>query len=82
MLFIVSHYELGLLGIKLKTSENIVGIAENYSLKLKPTAKVKIYEPDEILRDSYLIRAIIEVTEKNKCEIVYTLPSFFKQLGI
>jgi hypothetical protein len=82
MLFIVSHYELGLLGIKLKTSENIVGIAENYSLKLKPTAKVKIYEPDEVLRDSYLIRAIIEVTEKNKCEIIYTLPSFFKAIGI
>ena len=81
-LFIVSHYELGLLGIKLKTDENITGIAENYTLKIKPTAKVKIYKPDEDLREAYLIRAIIEIIEKEKCEIIYTLPSFFKTIGI
>ncbi len=82
ILFIVSHYELGLLGIKVKTDENITGIAENYSLKLKPTSKVKIYEPDEELKEVYLIRAIIEVTAKNQCEIIHTLPSFFKQLNL
>ncbi|MFW9898814.1 MAG: hypothetical protein ACFFDO_06090 [Candidatus Thorarchaeota archaeon] len=82
ILFIVSHYELGLLGIKLKTDENITGIAENYSLKLKPTAKLKIYEADEELKDTYLIRAIIEITAKNQCEIIYTLPAFFKQLNL
>ena len=82
ILFIVSHYELGVLGIKLKTDENITGIAENYSLKLKPTAKLKIYEADEELKDTYLIRAIIEVTAKNQCEIIYTLPAFFKQLNL
>jgi len=82
MLFIVYHYELGLLGIKLKTTENVTGIAENYTLKIKPTAKVKIYEPDETLKKSYLIRAIIEVTTKDKVQITYTLPSFFKQLNL
>ncbi|MFO7795274.1 MAG: hypothetical protein ACQERB_02740 [Promethearchaeati archaeon] len=82
ILFIVSHYELGLLGIRLKTEQSITGIAENYSLKIKPTAKFKIYEPDEDLRELYLIRAIIEIIGKNKCEIHYTLPSFFKQLNI
>ena len=82
MLFIVYHYELGLLGIKLKTTENVTGIAENYTLKIKPTAKVKIYEPDETLKESYLIRAIIEVTTKDKVQITYTLPSFFKQLNL
>ena len=82
LLFIVSHYELGLLGIKLKTDQNIVGIAENYSLKLKPTSKVKIYEADEEIKDTYLIRAVIEVTVKDQCEILYTLPSFFKQLNL
>ncbi|MFX1339479.1 MAG: hypothetical protein ACFFDK_12775, partial [Promethearchaeota archaeon] len=82
VLFIVSHYELGLLGVKVKTDENITGIAENYSLKLKPTCKVKIYEADEKLKDEYLIRAIIEVTVKDQCEIIYTLPSFFKQLNL
>ncbi len=82
ILFIVSHYELGLLGIKIMTDENIVGIAENYSLKLKPDSKVKIYAPETELMDVYLIRAIIEVIEKNKCEIIYTLPSFFKKLNI
>ncbi|MBD3215455.1 MAG: hypothetical protein GF311_22790 [Candidatus Lokiarchaeota archaeon] len=82
IMFIISHYDLGLLGIRLKTDQNITGIAENYSLKIKPTAKFKIYEPDENLRELYLIRAIIEITEKDKCEIHYTLPSFFKQLNI
>jgi len=82
ILFIVSHYELGLFGIKVKTNENITGIAENYTLKIRPTAKVKIYKPDEDLRNIYLIRAIIEITQENQCEIIYTLPSFFKSIGI
>ena len=82
ILFIVSHYELGLLGIKVKTSENVTGIAENYTLKIKPTAKAKIYEPDETLKNDFLIRAIIEITQKDKVEINYSLPSFFKQLNL
>lgn len=82
ILFIVSHYELGLLGIKLKTTENVTGIAENYTLKIKPTANVKIYEPEEELRNVFLIRAIIEVTNQNQVQIKYTLPSFFKQLNL
>ncbi|MFW9875258.1 MAG: hypothetical protein ACFFG0_19295 [Candidatus Thorarchaeota archaeon] len=81
-IFIVSVYELGLLGIKLKTSENITGIAENYTLKIKPTAKVKIYEPDEELKNDFLIRAIIEIPIKDQVQITYTLPSFFKQLNL
>ncbi|MHA1150319.1 MAG: hypothetical protein ACTSR8_18995 [Promethearchaeota archaeon] len=81
-LFIVSHYELGLLGFLIKTDEIITGIAENYSIKIKPGAKVKIYEPDEELKDNFLIRAIIEISGKDKCEIHYTLPSFFQQLNI
>ncbi|MFX1479097.1 MAG: hypothetical protein ACFFCI_13275 [Promethearchaeota archaeon] len=82
ILFIVSHYELGLLGVKLITSENVTGIAENYTLKIKPTATAKIYEPDENLRNQYLIRAIVEFTQKDQVQINYTLPSFFKQLNI
>ncbi|MFW9987023.1 MAG: hypothetical protein ACFFC3_00005 [Candidatus Odinarchaeota archaeon] len=82
MLFIVSHYELGLLGIKLKTTENVTGIAENYTLKIKPTAKLKIYEPEEDLKNDFLIRAVIEVSAKDQVNIIYTLPSFFKQLNL
>jgi len=82
ILFIISHYELGLLGIKLKTNENVTGIAENYTLKIKPTAKVKIYKPEESLRNSFLIRAIIEITNENQVQIKYTLPSFFKELNL
>lgn len=82
ILFIVSHYELGLLGVIVKTNENVTGIAENYTLKIKPTAKVKIYEPDEDLKNDYLIRAIIETTQKNQVKINYTLPTFFKQLNL
>ena len=81
-LFIVSHYELGLLGIIFKTDEVVTGIAENYTLRFKPTSKVKIYNPSERLKDTYLIRAIIEFTSKNECEIIYSLPSFFKALNI
>lgn len=82
MLFIVSHYELGLLGIKLKTTENVTGIAENYTLKIKQTATLKIYEPEEALKNDFLIRAVIEVTAKDQVNIIYTLPSFFKQLNL
>ncbi|MBD3193944.1 MAG: hypothetical protein GF317_02740 [Candidatus Lokiarchaeota archaeon] len=82
ILFIISHYDLGLLGLRVKTDENIVGIAENYSLKLKSSAKVKIYEADEDLKEQFLIRAIIEVQGKNQSEINYSLPSFFKQLNL
>ncbi|NHJ24617.1 MAG: hypothetical protein EAX89_08580 [Candidatus Lokiarchaeota archaeon] len=81
-LFIVSHYELGLLGIRLTSDENMTGIAENYTLKLKPSSKVKIYNPSEQLRDTYLIRAMIEVSSKNDCEVIYSLPSFFKTLNL
>ncbi len=82
ILFIISHYELGLLGIKLKTTENVTGIAENYTLKIKSTAKMKIYEPEEELRNVFLIRAVIEIINQNQVQIKYTLPSFFKQLNI
>ncbi len=82
ILFIVSHYELGLLGILVKTSDNVIGIAENYTLKIKSTAKAKIYEPEESLKNEYLIRAIIEITEKDQVKINYTLPTFFKQLNL
>ena len=67
---------------KLKTSENVTGIAENYTLKIKPTAKVKVYEPNEDLRNDFLIRAIIEITQKDQVQIKYSLPSFFKQLNL
>ena len=81
-LFIVSHYELGLFALKAKTSERITGIAENYTVKIKPTAKVRIYKPDENLRDRFLIRAIIEITAKDQMKIDYTLPAFFKKLNL
>ena len=82
ILFIVSHYELGLLGVSVKTDQKVTGIAENYTIKIKPTAKVKIYEPDEDLKNDYLIRAIVETTQKNQVKIIYSLPSFFKQLNL
>ncbi len=82
LLFIISHYELGLLAVRVKTDQNITGIAENYSLKIKPTAKVKIRNPEESLKEIYLIRAIIDIQGKDQCEINYTLPAFFKQLNL
>lgn len=82
ILFIVYHYELGLLGIKMKTSQKVTGIAENYTLRIKPTAKAKVYKPDEALRNKFLIRAIIEITTIDQVQITYSLPSFFKQLNL
>jgi rRNA maturation endonuclease Nob1 len=80
-LFIISHYELALLGVRIKTDQNITGIAENYSLKLSSHDKFKIYEPSEELKNTYLIRAIIEV-QGDDTEINYSLPTFFKQLNL
>jgi len=82
ILIIISHYELSLLGVSVKTDQKVTGIAENYTLKIKPTAKVKIYEPDEDLKNDYLIRAIVETTQKNQVKIDFSLPSFFKQLNL
>ena len=66
----------------MKISESVTGIAENYTVKIKPTAKVRIYKPDENLRDRFLIRAIIEITAKDQVKINYSLPTFFKQLNL
>ncbi len=82
ILFIVSHYELGLLGIRLKTDQNITGIAENYSLRIKPHTHIKIYDAENELKELYLIRAVIEIKEVDGVEILYSLPSFFKQLNL
>ncbi|MHA2131482.1 MAG: hypothetical protein ACW99L_16070, partial [Promethearchaeota archaeon] len=82
ILFIISHYDLGLFGIRVKTTDNVIGIAENYTLKIKPTAKAKIYEPDEDLKNTFLIRAIVEITQKNQVIINYSLPSFFKHMNL
>jgi len=68
--------------VLLKTNDTIIGIAENYTLKLKPTSKVKIYKPSEKLKDTFLIRAMIEPTQIDQCEIIYSLPSFFKTLNL
>jgi len=82
ILFIVSHYELGLLGIRVTTDQNITGIAENYSLRIKPHTTMRIYDAESELKELYLIRAIIEMKEKEGVEILYSLPTFFKQLNL
>ncbi|MFO8018487.1 MAG: hypothetical protein R6U96_07615 [Promethearchaeia archaeon] len=82
ILFIISHYELGLLGIKLRTKQRITGVAENYSLKIKPTARIKIYEPTPESRELYLIRAVVEILNSETCEIKYSLPSFFESMNL
>ena len=43
---------------------------------------VKIYKPGAELKDEFLIRAIIDIPKDDMCEIVHTLPSFFKQLNL
>jgi hypothetical protein len=82
ILFIVSHYELGLLGIRVKTDNKITGIAENYSLRIKPHTNMRIYDAESELKELYLIRAIIDIKEKEGVEILYSLPTFFKQLNL
>ena len=81
VLFVVSHFEMGLLGIRITTDQNITGVAENYSLKFSSHDKFKIYDPSEELKNTYLIRAIIEV-QGDDTEINYSLPTFFKQLNL
>ena len=82
MLFVALHTELGLLGFLVFGDYQLSGVAENYSLKLKDTAKVRIYTPNTELKEKYLIRAIIEIKNKEFIDIIYNLPIFFQQMNI
>ncbi len=81
-LFAALHTELGLLGFLVFGDYQLSGVAENYSLKLKKTAKVRIYTPNKELKEKYLIQAIIEIKNKEFIDIIYNLPIFFQQMNI
>jgi len=81
-LFVALHSELGLLGFLVFGDYQLSGVAENYSLKLKETAKVRIYTPNKELKEKFLIRAIIEIKNKEYIDVIYNLPIFFKQMNI
>lgn len=81
-LFVALHTELGLLGFLVFGDYQLSGVAENYSLKLKETAKVRIFTPNTELKEKYLIRAIIEIKNKEFIDIIYNLPIFFQQMNI
>ncbi len=81
-LFVAFHTELGLLGFLVFGAYDLSGVAENYSLKLKETAKIRVYNPNSELKDTYLIRAIVEIKDKEYIDVIYNLPVFFKQMNI
>ncbi len=81
-LFVALHTELGLLGFLIFGDYELSGVAENYSLKLNTNAKVRIYTPNTELKQEYLIRAIIEIKNKEYIDVIYNLPIFFKQMNI
>lgn len=81
-LFVAFHTELGLIGFIVLGTYDLSGVAENYSLRIKESAKVRIYNPNSELKDTYLIRAIIEIKTKEHIDVIYNLPVFFKQMGL
>ncbi len=74
--------EIGLVGFDVLLDTNLDGVPENYTIRLRDTAKVRIDPPDEIKESLFLIRAIIKTNNEDRdIEIVRKIPIFFKQMS-
>ncbi|MHA1338930.1 MAG: hypothetical protein ACTSRZ_03135 [Promethearchaeota archaeon] len=73
--------DVGLIGFRVKFLSKLKGLPENYTIKLKKNAKVKILRPSNKLRAKYLIRAIVS-TKPNHVEINRNIPVFFSQIQV
>lgn len=82
-LLIAFKDELGLVAFDVQLDQNLEGVAENYSIKLKKTCQIRIEPPDIIKETLFLIRAVIEIeNEERDIEITRQMPVFFKQLNV
>lgn len=73
--------EIGLIGFRIKLEHKLMGMPENYTIKIKKNARIKIIKPSQKLKAKYLIRGIIVVTEKG-VDIDRNIPVFFSQMNL
>ena len=81
-LVIAYSEKIGLVAFDVAIATTLSGNAENYTIELKSNAHVKIERPNEVLRDMFLIRAIIYVKEGTQVILNRTIPAFFSQMRI
>jgi hypothetical protein len=81
-LVIAYSEKIGLVAFDVAIATTLSGNAENYTIELKNNAFVKIERPNEVLRDMFLIRAIIYVKEGTQVALNRTIPAFFSQMKI
>ena len=81
-LIIAFKEEIGLIAFDVLLDTNLDGIPENYIIRLKETAKIRIDPPDVIKETLFLIRASIRIANEDRdLEIVRKIPIFFKQMA-
>ncbi|MHA1856001.1 MAG: hypothetical protein ACTSYY_08130, partial [Promethearchaeota archaeon] len=75
--------EVGLIAFDVQLDSNLEGVPENYSIKLKRTAKVRIDPPDSKKETLFLIRAVVKIKNPERdIEIKRNIPIFFNQMKI
>jgi len=75
--------EIGLIAFDVQLDSNLEGVPENYSIKLKQTAKVRIDPPESAVETLYLIRAVVKIGNQDRdIEIKRKIPIFFSQMKI
>ena len=79
---IIVYSDLGILAFDVRLKEKIEGNPENYSVRLNAHARVKIERPDVILREMFLLRAVIKVEKAAHIKIIRGIPIFFSQMQI
>ncbi|QEE17707.2 hypothetical protein DSAG12_03545 [Promethearchaeum syntrophicum] len=75
--------EIGLIAFDVQLDSNLEGVPENYSIKLKQTAKIRIDPPESIRETLFLIRAVVKIGNQDRdIEIKRNIPIFFSQMKI
>jgi len=73
--------EIGLIAFDVQLDSNLEGIPENYTIKLKQNAKIRIDPPK--LATLNLIRAVVKIGNQDRdIEINRNIPIFFSQMKI
>jgi tetratricopeptide (TPR) repeat protein len=82
-LLIGVNEDIGLVAFDVLLDKNMEGVPENYEIRLRKTAKIRIDPPDIIKETLFLIRAIITIPNEDRdLEVTRKIPIFFKQLQI
>ncbi|GAB4319461.1 MAG: hypothetical protein Kow0069_22990 [Promethearchaeota archaeon] len=79
-LLVAYSESLGLVGVILPEKDVAKGIPENYSMKLKMDARVRIQRLSEEMKAKYLIRAVVRVESADQLELTRHVPKFFVQV--